>query len=171
MTSFMEFMIGLSWIPWNVSFRYILFHEKKDSKRCCDATKLKGTDCRPAKWVWSNMNSMKLVIPWHFISWKKTPNDAVTPQWQSQFTPKMKANAVLRLLPSLVWIDQYNECNRMTSFLEFMLILCFDVPTMCVLKFSKHLKWRYFLACQFTGNFLNTFLKVIHHAENWWCNF
>ena len=26
------------------------------------------------------MNSMKLVIPWHFNSWKKTPIDAVTPQ-------------------------------------------------------------------------------------------
>ena len=26
------------------------------------------------------MNSMKLVIPLHFISWKKTRNDAVTPQ-------------------------------------------------------------------------------------------
>ena len=28
---------------------------------------------------------------------------------QSQFTPKMKANAVSRLLSSLVWIDQYTE--------------------------------------------------------------
>ena len=66
------------------------------------------------------INSTKLVIPLHFISWKKTPNDAVTPQRQSQFTPKMKANAVLRLLSSLVWVDQYNECNRRTSFMEFM---------------------------------------------------
>ena len=49
-----------------------------------------------------NMNSMKLVIPLHFIPRKKTPNDAVTPQRQSQFTPKMKANAVPRLLSSLV---------------------------------------------------------------------
>ena len=48
------------------------------------------------------MNSMKLVIPLHFILGKKTPNDAVTPQRQSQFTPKMKANAVPRLLSSLV---------------------------------------------------------------------
>ena len=37
------------------------------------------------------MNSMKLIIPLYFISWKKTPNDAVTPQRQSQLTPKMKA--------------------------------------------------------------------------------
>ena len=51
---------------------------------------------------------------------KKTPNDAVMPQRQSQFTPKMKANAVSRLLSSLVWIDHYNECNGMTSFMEFM---------------------------------------------------
>ena len=65
-------------------------------------------------------NSVKLVILLHFIWLKKTPNDAVTPQRQSQFTPKMKANAVPHLLSSLVWIDQYNECNRMTSFMEFM---------------------------------------------------
>ena len=55
-----------------------------------------------------------------FISWKKTPNDAMTPQRQSQFTPKMKANAVPRLLSSLVWIDSCNECNWMTIFMEFM---------------------------------------------------
>ena len=69
------------------------------------------------------MNSMKLVIRLHIISWKKTPNDAVTPQRQSQVTPKVKANAVARLLSSLVWIDQYNECNGMTSFMEFMLCI------------------------------------------------
>ena len=28
---------------------------------------------------------------------------------------------VPRLLSSLVWIDQYNECNGMTSFMEFMI--------------------------------------------------
>ena len=50
----------------------------------------------------NDMNSMKLVIPLHFISYKKIPNDAVTPQRQGQFTPKMKANAVPRLLSSLV---------------------------------------------------------------------
>ena len=69
----------MSWIPWNLSFRYIFLHEKK------------------------------------------TPNSAVTPLRQSQFTPKMKANTVPHLLSSLVWIDQYNECNRMTSFMDFMM--------------------------------------------------
>ena len=39
-------------------------------------------------------------VTFYFI--KKTPNDAVTPQRQSQFTPKMKANAEPRLLSSLV---------------------------------------------------------------------
>ena len=68
-----------------------------------------------------NMNAMKIVIPLHFISWKKTPNDAVTPQRHSQFTPKMKANAESRLLSSLEWIDKYNECNGKTTFMEFML--------------------------------------------------
>ena len=37
-----------------------------------------------------------------------------------QFTPKMKANAEPRLLSSLVWIDQYSECNGVTSFMEFI---------------------------------------------------
>ena len=46
----------------------------------------------------------------------------MTPQRQSQFTPKMKANAVPHLLSSLVWIDQYNECHRMTSFMELMIL-------------------------------------------------
>ena len=66
------------------------------------------------------LNSMKHVITLHFISWKKTPNDAVTQKRQSQFTPKMKANAVPRLLSSLVWIDHYNECNGITRFMEFL---------------------------------------------------
>ena len=33
----------------------------------------------------------------------------------SQFTPKMKANAVSRLLSSVVWIDQYHEYKRLTA--------------------------------------------------------
>ena len=65
---------------------------------------------------------MKLLLWFRYILFhdKKTPNDAVTPQRQSQFTPKMKAIAVPRLLSSLVWIDQYNECHGMTSFMEFI---------------------------------------------------
>ena len=51
---------------------------------------------------------------------KATPNNAVTPQRLSQFTPKMKANAEPRLLSSLVWIDQDNKCNGMISFMEFI---------------------------------------------------
>ena len=37
-----------------------------------------------------------------FYFMKKTPYDVVTPQRQSQFTPKMKANAESHLLSSLV---------------------------------------------------------------------
>ena len=48
---------------------------------------------------------------------------SVTSHCTGQFTPKMKANAEPRLLSSLVWIDQYNECNGMTSFIEFMLVV------------------------------------------------
>ena len=41
----------------------------------------------------------------HEIHENKAPNNAATPQCQSQFTPKMKANVEPRLLSSLVWID------------------------------------------------------------------
>ena len=73
-----------TWIPWNLSFHYILFHEKR----------------------------LQAML------WR-----------QSQFTPKMKANAVPRLLSSLVWIDQYNECDGMTTFMEFMLPVIIDMPS------------------------------------------
>ena len=73
---------------------------------------------------------IKLVISLHLLSWKKTPNDAVTPKRQSQFTPKMKANAVPRLLSSLVWIDQYSERNGMTSFMEFMNWIWYQNPVL-----------------------------------------
>ena len=85
------------------------------------------------------MNFTKLVIPLHFIAWKKRPNNAVTPQRQSQFTPKMKANVVPRLLSSLVWIDQYNECNGMTSFMEFMSRALSDKSVAMVTEAKLHL--------------------------------
>ena len=50
---------------------------------------------------------------------KKMPYNAVMQQHQSQFTPKMKANADSRLLSSLVWIDQDNECNKLTAIIIF----------------------------------------------------
>ena len=86
----------ITWIPWTLSFRYILFHEKR------------------------------------------LLNDAVTPQRQSQFTPKMKAKAVPRLLSSLVWIDQYNECNGMTSFMEFMWGKFQLTSCICVVDFGVY---------------------------------
>ena len=76
-TCFVSFL--RSWIPWNLSFCCILFHEKR----------------------------LQTML------WR-----------QSQFTPKMKANPVPRLLSSLVWIDQYNECDGMTSFKGFMRCWC-----------------------------------------------
>ena len=50
-----------------------------------------------------NMNSMKLIIP------LKTPNDAVTLQRRSQFTPKMKANVVQRLFH--LWCELNSTMN------------------------------------------------------------
>ena len=49
---------------------------------------------------------------WCLFVYKKMPNNAVMPQCQSQFTPKMKAKVVPRLLSSLVRIDQYNEMRN-----------------------------------------------------------
>ena len=41
-------------------------------------------------------------VTFYFMKKKKTKNDALTSPRQSQFSPKMKANAVPRLLSSLV---------------------------------------------------------------------
>ena len=65
-------------IPWNLSFRYILFHEKRLQK----------------------------MLLYH--------NARVNSH------PRWKQTRFRRLLSSLVWIDQYNEWNGMTSFMEFM---------------------------------------------------
>ena len=65
------------------------------------------------------MNSMKLVIPLHFISWKKDSKrccDTTTPE---SIHTKDESKCSSHLSSSLVWIDQYNECNGMTSFKEF----------------------------------------------------
>ena len=60
---------------------------------------IKGQKGEPgSEYQGQGINSMKLVILLHFISWKKTPK--VTTMRQSQFTPKMKANTVLHLLSS-----------------------------------------------------------------------
>ena len=53
---------------------------QKGAKQCCDATKFDRAHC----------------------AGQRRPDEAVTPQRQSQFTPKMKANAEPRLLSSLV---------------------------------------------------------------------
>ena len=113
---------SFTWIPWNLSFRYILFDEKK------------------------------------------TPNDAVTPQCQSQFTPKMKANAVPRLLSSLVWIDHYNECNGMTGFMEFMIYLGIRDKTWAKIK-AYHV---IFLLKQPWGSGLISEIRVYPQDNTFW---
>ena len=60
-----------------------------------------------------SMNSMKLVILSHFIWWNKDSKRFCD-------TTTLESIAELRLLSSLVWIDQYNDCNGMTSFMEFI---------------------------------------------------
>ena len=69
-------------------------------------------DCRPMSAVFQIPELIDIHYTVHefhetchsvtFYFMKTTPNDAVTPQRQSQFTPKMKANVVPRLLSSLV---------------------------------------------------------------------
>ena len=49
-----------------------------------------------------SMNYINIVIHLHFVLSKNTSNNAVTPQRDSQYTAKMKANAVPRFLSSLV---------------------------------------------------------------------
>ena len=74
----------------------------------------------------------------------------MTPQQESQFTLKMKANAVPRLLSSLVWIDQYNECNGMTRFKEFMITAVATHNTIshcCDSSFHTRLKASHLLSC------------------------
>ena len=75
----------------------------------------------------SYMNSMKLVIPLHLISWKKTPIDAVTPQCLSQFTPKIKAKRFcicFHLWCELTsttnvteWQVSWNSCQQLSAFI------------------------------------------------------
>ena len=79
------------WIPWNLSFRYILLFGKTHflilaGSAFCQIWLGRSADCT------------------HSIG---------------QFTPKMKANAKPHLLSSLVWIDHYNECNRLTTLIIF----------------------------------------------------
>ena len=67
------------------------------------------------------MNSMKLLIPLHFILWKKRLQ---TMLWHHNVRvnshQRWKQTAVQHLRSSLVWIDHYNQCNGMRSFMEFM---------------------------------------------------
>ena len=71
-------IVPMSWIPWNLSFRYMLFHEK-DSKRCNDTT---------------------------------TPESIHTKD-------ESKRGSAFAFIFGVNW-PVYNECNGMTSFMEFM---------------------------------------------------
>ena len=57
---------------WKVPKFAIYFHPSIDIKMAPHST-------LQAPLLYEIMNSMKLVIPLHFISWRKIPNDAVTP--------------------------------------------------------------------------------------------
>ena len=64
--------------------------------------------------IMQNMNSMKLVIPLHFYLIKKDS------KWCCDTTTPESIHTKDESKPSLVWIDNYNECSGMTSFMEFM---------------------------------------------------
>ena len=66
------------------------------------------------------MNSMKLVIPLHFISLKKTPNDAVTPQCHSAVPVLIIFGKIYFL--SITEKEFFHEIKRdgMTIFMDFM---------------------------------------------------
>ena len=120
------FFMPFSWIPWNLSFRYI---------HC-----------------------------------------------SGQFTSKMKANAEPRLLSSLVWIDQYNECNGKTSFMEFMKsaytnkCCCYSVTLWLQTQYSNPMPPRVVLVPRSIKRFFNTAayplilkatLKICWHTYVW----
>ena len=71
-------------------------------------------------WRWmQNMNSMKLVIPLHFYLIKKDSKrccDTTTPE--SIHTKDESKHGFAFVFFGVNW--QYNECNGMTSFMEFM---------------------------------------------------
>ena len=93
-------------------------------KGCHSDTKLTPGGSKPQKDLWGsmNMNSMKLVIPLHFISWKKDSEqccDTTTPESIHTKDESKRETAFAfifgvdwlwltakpRLLSSLVWID------------------------------------------------------------------
>ena len=102
----------------------------RKSYRCCIPTYYRGILGQPKVYVYMKpvylhssaylslsylplMNSMKLVIPLHFTSWKKRPNNAMTPRLRSQSTPKLKANSVPSLLSNwpgqwMLWNDKFH---------------------------------------------------------------
>ena len=98
-----------------IDYRYIIFMTFKSSKD--------GSIC-----VLVVMNAMKTCPSVTFCFMKNSFSD-ISRKWilpdmiravnKSQFTPKMKANAVSRLLSSLVWIDQYKEFNSTHTLIIF----------------------------------------------------
>ena len=89
------------------------WHENHKEKATCDNSQKKAFTTLSYLYLWKS--SFRYILFYK----KKTPNDAVTLLCQSQFTPKMKANAVSRLLLSLVWIDHYDQCIRLTALIIF----------------------------------------------------
>ena len=83
-----------------------------------------------------------------------------------QFTTKMKANAVPRLLSSLLWIDQYNECNGMTSFIEFMLLVSEKKRRQDL--FEKEARWAMrVLSANYSSEMQLTFHDVRKLVRSW----
>ena len=66
------------------------------------------------------MDSMKLLIPSHFISWKKTQKMLLHCKVRVNSHQRWKVSVVPHLLSSLL-IYQYNKCNGITSLMEFMI--------------------------------------------------
>ena len=68
-------LFHLSWIPWNLSFRYILFHEKRLQKmlwhlnaRVNSHQRWKQTWFRVCFHLWCELTSTMNVTEWH-VSW------------------------------------------------------------------------------------------------------
>ena len=119
---------------WVIAVRILVFACWWDSPdRCCPLHSMLDT-CDLYDWLlwlflWQLSMAVAVVA---LLPWQPAAVDVLGCAWipwnlsfryihcTGQFTLKMKANGEPRLLSSLVWVDQYNECNGMTSFMEFM---------------------------------------------------
>ena len=73
-------MVSIAWIPWNLSFRYVLFHEKRlqtmlwhHNARVNSPQRWKQRRFRVCFHLWCELTSTMIVTEWH-VSWNPCPS-------------------------------------------------------------------------------------------------